>query len=304
MKNRMSWVFVLVFVLAGAVFVGCDRKDEEREAGTFILYQIADDGMGLKKTPYNMIADSDDTIEAVWELLETYKAVDIKEFEIREKQLSIYFSATYYNLAVIDEVLLRAAIVKTLCQIDGVEYIEFFVENESLAVDGEIVGVMSELTIMDSIGGDGYIQNKYVTLFFSDLSGMGMKEVTVSLTYDMTVPLARLLVEQLLAGPDQVDGVNTSDVRSTIPDGTMLNSLSIRDNVCYVDFSKEFVNVQAEVKSEIVIYSIVNTLCELPDVSKVQFTVDGEQQELYGDIKNFDAPFERNLDLVSGGSKG
>ena len=68
--------------------------------------------------------------------------------------------------------------------------------------------------------------------------------------------------------------------RSTVPGGTRLNSIMIRDNVCYVDFSKEFMNVQAEVNSEIVIYSIVNTLCELSDVNKVQFTIDGEQREV------------------------
>lgn len=131
-----------------------------------------------------------------------------------------------------------------------------------------------------------------------------MKEVTSKLTHDMTVPLARLLVEQLLEGPEELTDVNTSELRQTIPDGTTLNSLTIRDNVCYLDFSKEFDNVQAEVKSEIVIYSIVNTLCELSDVNKVQFMIDGEQQETYGDTKDFNVPFERNLDLVSGGSKG
>lgn len=304
MKHVGRCMLVCAFVLVGTAFAGCDYGGKERENGAYVLYQVEDDGIGLKKTPCNTVADRDDTVEAVSELLSNYKTVDIREFEIREKQLSIYFSAAYNNLPNIDEVLLRAAIVKTLCQVEGVEYVEFFVEDQSLMIDGEPVGVMSDLTIMDSIGGDGYTQNKYVTLFFSDLSGKGMKEVTVSLTYDMTVPLARLLVEQLLAGPGKVGGVNTSDVRATVPDGTVLNSLSIRDNVCYVDFSKEFVNVQAEVTGEIVIYSIVNTLCELPDVNKVQFTVDGGQQESYGDMKGFDAPFERNLDLVSGGSKG
>ena len=171
-------------------------------------------------------------------------------------------------------------------------------------IDGEPVGVMSELSVLDTVGGDGDTRNKYVTLFFSDLSGVGMKEVTVPITYDMTVPFARLLMEQLLSGPEEVVGVNTSDVRQTIPAGTKLNSLTIRDNVCYLDLSREFLNIQAEVKSEIVIYSIVNTLCELSNVSRVQFAVDGEQRDVYGDMKKFDAPFERNLDLVSGGSKG
>ncbi len=301
-KKRIAAVFVMAVVFC--MLNACERSGYEKKSGEYVLYQVAEDGTGLKQTAYDLKTAQEDSVEIVTELLDNYKSVDIREFQIKEKQLSLYFSSAYYNVQGIDEVLLRAAIVKTLCQVDGIEYVEFFVENESLIVDGEVVGVMSELSFLNSIGSDAEPQEKYVTLYFSDVSGSEMKEVTAQLTYDMTVPLARLLVEQLLAGPENIEDVNTSDVRQTIPEETKLNSLTIRDNVCYLDLSKEFVNPQAEVKSEIVIYSIVNTLCELSDVNKVQFTVDGEQQQNYGDTKNFDAPFERNLDLVSGGSKG
>lgn len=296
--------FFLILLFAVSILGGCEDDSSRQQAGKFTLYQMADDGTGLKQSRYNTVVDGDDTVEVVTELLSNYKPVDVKEFEIKEKQLTIFFSASYHNLESIDEVLLRAAIVKTLCQVDGVEYVEFFVEDDPLVIDGMPVGAMSELSFLDSIGGDGYTRNKYATLFFSDLSGTGMKEVTVPLTYDMTVPFARLLLEQLLAGPEQIEGVNTSDVRQTIPEGTIINSLTLRDNVCYIDFSKQFLDVQAEVKSEIVIYSIVNTLCELSEVNRVQFTVDGEPHARYGDMEGFDVPFERNLDLVSGGSKG
>lgn len=299
----LKYIAVILIVVCGAL-CGCDVGSSEPKNGEYTFYQVAEDGTGLKKTEYRVMSEEDDAVSIVGELLENYKMVDIRDFQLKEKQISIYFSSAYNNFKGIDEVLLRAAIVKTICQVEGVEYVEFFVENESLSVDGKQVGVMSKLSFLDSIGGDGYTQDKYVTLYFSDTSGAGMKEVTSKLTYDMTVPLARLLVEQLLAGPENVEDVNTSDVRQTIPEGTVLNSLTIRDNVCYLDLSKEFNNVQAEVKSEIVIYTIVNTLCELSDVNKVQFTVDGESQEVYGDTKGFNVPFERNLDLVSGGSKG
>lgn len=295
--------FFLILFVAG-MLCGCSDQGPKPDEGEVILYQVSENGMELKKSPYRIKSDRDDTVSIVGELLESYKMIDVRDFQIKERQLSLYFSSVYKNFTGIDEVLIRAAIVKTLCQVDGVEYVEFFVDEEPLSVDGETVGVMSRLSFLDSIGGAGYTQDKYVTLYFSDVSGAGMKEVTSKLTHDMTVPLARLLVEQLLEGPEELTDVNTSELRQTIPDGTTLNSLTIRDNVCYLDFSKEFDNVQAEVKSEIVIYSIVNTLCELSDVNKVQFMIDGEQQETYGDTKNFNVPFERNLDLVSGGSKG
>ncbi|MCM1245112.1 MAG: GerMN domain-containing protein [Roseburia sp.] len=294
--------FLILF--AAVMLCGCSDREPQGAEGEVLLYQVSENGAELKKTPYRVQSESDDTVGIVRELLENYKMIDVRDFQIKERQLSLYFSSAYENFTGIDEVLLRAGIVKTLCQVDGVEYVEFFVDEEPLSVDGEPVGVMSRLSFLDSIGGTGDTQDKYVTLYFSDVSGTGMKEVTSKLTHDMTVPLARLLVEQLLKGPEELTDVNTSELRQTIPDGTTLNSLTIRDNVCYVDLSREFDNVQAEVKSEIVIYSIVNTLCELSDVNKVQFMIDGEQQKVYGDTKDFNVPFERNLDLVSGGSKG
>nr|MBP3599406.1 GerMN domain-containing protein [Eubacterium sp.] len=295
---------VCLSLLVACLLSGCSWGDYAENKGEIILYQVAENGLGLKTTEYHLKTNTKEVVEIVDELLSTFRGVDIRDFQLKEKQLSIYFSSAYYNTKEIDEVLLRAAIVKTLCQVSGVEYVEFFVNDAPLLIDGEVVGVMSHLSFMDSIGGNGYTQEKYVTLYFSDASGKSIREVTSKLTYDMTVPLARLLVEQLLLGPEQLEGINTSDVRKTVPTGTKLNSLTIRDNVCYVDFSKEFYNMQAEINSEVVVYSIVNTLCELSDVNMVQFTIDGEQSELYGDMKGFNTPFERNLDLVTGGSKG
>jgi germination protein M len=298
------FTYVILAVLVAMMMTGCGENSQNKQEGTYTLYQPSEDGDGLQTTSCQISADADDTVSIVTELLTKFPDTDVRDFEIKEKQLSLYFSSAYKKFEGIDEVLLRASIVKTLCQVEGIEYVEFFVEDTSLAIDGEAVGVMSSLSFMDSIGGDGYTQDKYVTLYFADTSGTGMKEISTKLTYDMTVPLAKLLVEKLLEGPGGLTDVNTSDFRQTIPEGTVLNSLTIRDNVCYVDFSREFENMQAEVTSEIVIYSIVNTLCELSDVNKVQFTIDGELKEAYGDTKNFNSPFERNLDLVSGGSKG
>lgn len=297
-----------LFIISMFVLIlccGCQRNVAYQGKGNIILYQVAEDGSHLESAEYEMQGENKDNVVLIQELLDCFKKrADIRDFQLKEKQLTIYFLSSYYNLDKIDEVLLRASIVKTLCQLDGVEYVEFYVEEEPLTIDGENVGIMSKLSFLDSVGGEGYTQEKYVTLYFSSNDGTEMREISTKLTHDMTVPLARLLVEQLLKGPDEISDANTSEVRDTIPSGTKLNSLTIRDHVCYVDFSREFMNMQADVKGAVVVYSIVNTLCELSDVSKVQFTIDGEQQETYGDVKDFAGSFERNLDMVRGASKG
>ena len=279
MMKPIRFLSVLMIVLV--LCCGCQRTVNPEQKGNITLYQMADDGSKLQSSEYEIQADQEDNVAVIQELLDCFKkCVAIDNFQLKEKQLTITFLSSYYNQDKIDEVLNRAAIVKTLCQLSSVEYVEFYVGDNPLVIDGETVGIMSKLSFLDSVGGEGYTQEKYVTLYFSSNDGTKMQEITTKLTHDMTVPLARLLIEQLLKGPNEISDANTSDVRDTIPAGTKLNSLTIRDHVCYVDFSKEFMNMQADVSSGVVVYSIVNTLCELSDVNKVQFTIDGEQQNM------------------------
>ncbi|MGN1206526.1 MAG: GerMN domain-containing protein [Eubacterium sp.] len=304
MRQNQIRLFVMIFVVL-ATCCSCQRTVNPDQKGNIVLYQMAEDGSRLLSSEYEIQADKEDNVSVIQELLDCFKKrVDIRDFQLKEKQLTIEFLSSYYNQDKIDEVLTRAAIVKTICQLDSVEYVEFYIGENPLMVNGEAVGIMSKLSFLDSVGGEGYTQEKYVTLYFASNNGTKMQEISTKLMHDMTVPLARLLVEQLLKGPDEIVDANTSEVRDTIPTDTKLNSLTIRDHVCYVDFSKEFMNMQADVNSSVVIYSIVNTLCELSDVSKVQFTIDGEQEETYGDVKNFTGSFERNLDMVQDASKG
>ena len=81
--------------------------------------------------------------------------------------------------------------------------------------------------------------------------------------------MEKLIMEQLIEGPKK------SGMMSTVPSGTKIISVSVVDGVCYVNLSDSFRNQNAEVNEEIVLYSIVNSLSELPSVSKVQISING-----------------------------
>lgn len=85
---------------------------------------------------------------------------------------------------------------------------------------------------------------------------------------------------------------------ATMPSGTKVNKISVKDNTCYLDLSSDFLDKRDNISDEVTIYSVVNTLVELSNINKVQFSIDGEQVLLYNDSDNFGEPFERNLDLV------
>lgn len=75
-------------------------------------------------------------------------------------------------------------------------------------------------------------------------------------------------------------------------------SVSVVDGVCYVSLDDTFKNQDYKVNEAIVIYSIVNSLSELPTVSKVQISINGDTGGVYRDNFRLEDMYERKLDYV------
>ncbi|MCH5252548.1 MAG: GerMN domain-containing protein [Lachnospiraceae bacterium] len=310
--KRLGYFFILL--LCTLLFTSCG-EDGEQGKNNYQIYYIDSDGAGLVSEEYQAKASRQDTVNIIRELFDQMKTggkdgiyqipvspeVEISNFQIKENQLSVYFSAGYNAKTGIEEILSRAAIVKTLCQVEGIEHVEFYIEDQPLMIAGNAVGMMNADSFTTSLSETREAQSRQVALYFADASGKQLIEVSSDVTYDATEPLAKLLLEELIAGPDTMN-LDTSVIHPSIPSGTKINSITIRDNICYVDLSNEFNEMLAEVSSDVTIYSIVNTLCELSNVNRVQFTIAGELQEQYGETKEFHTAFERNLNLIKGGN--
>lgn len=221
----------------------------------------------------------------------------------KEGSLSIYFNSSYGNYTGVLEILRRAAIVKTLCQIPDITGVQFYIAGQPLTSSNmEAVGLMETEDFIDNTGGEtSYKQNATLNMYFSDKKGTSLVEVPVEITYDASIPLEQLAIEQLMKGPYSIEGINKEMLLPTIPEGTRLNKVTVKENTCYVDFSSEFLNKRKAITSDVAIYSVVNTLVELSTVNKVQFSINGEQVLEYSDTVKLGEPFERNLDLVVSG---
>lgn len=310
-RIRIGYFFLTVFILLFAV--GCGSEDEE-DLTVFQVYYVDKDGYGLVSEEFETRMPGQNMVETIEKLLDQLQSkgkkgnyrnpiqrdVEISDFAIKDTQLSIYFTAAYNSRSGIDEILARAAVVKTLCQVPGIDYVEFYVEDQPLMQSGNAVGLMNPDTFVDELSPEFKEQNKRVTLYFAREGKQELTGVSLEVTYSAAEPLAKLLLENLITVPESVSSLGEKDIISAIPQGTVVNTVTIRDNICYVDLSGEFMELLSNVKSDVTVYSIVNTLCELSSVSKVQFTIDGEPQEKYGDTENFNTPYERNLDIISG----
>lgn len=202
--------------------------------------------------------------------------------------LTIDFEPSYAELTGIPEILCRAAIVKTLSQLEGVEYIQFNVNGQPLLdADGDLVGIMTKEDFIDNTGTETKVK-----LYFADEKGDALVEYLKEITYNGTGSLEELVLKELLAGPEQIG------MYRTVPEDTVLNKVEMKEGICYVDFNKNFMDKISGLSDEVVIYSIVNTLVELPYIKKVQFQINGEAPTLFGDGLSLDGYFERDLSLL------
>ena len=310
MVKRLVIIMAVISVMLALVACG---NDQESDASIYTVYYLDPTGEKLVEEDYSLSSESDDLATVATELMHAMEKngtggklihpiepdIEFDELQIKENQVSVYFTGAYNNKTGVREVLSRAAIVKTLLKLPGIDKVDFYVEDQPLMVLGENVGQMDDSTFVDNLGNQGEPQSRIVKLYFSDESGKKLVPVDTKVTYPAAEKLAKLLVDCLIAGPEAVTDQDVSHLLRTVPTGTVLNSVTIRDFTCYLDFSREFAELVPNVTSDVIVYSIVDTLCELPSISRVQFTINSGVKERYGETSNFNKALERNLDIIA-----
>ena len=75
-------------------------------------------------------------------------------------------------------------------------------------------------------------------------------------------------------------------------------NVSVLEGVCYVSLDENFLTQNYNIEEPVVIYSIVNSLSEIPTINKVQISVNGDTSSVYREKMRLDELYERNLDYV------
>lgn len=209
--------------------------------------------------------------------------------------VTLDFDPIYYQTESIAEVLRRAAIVKTLIQIDGINGIAFTVEGNPLNDSKQSpVGVMTENTFVSNPGAEiNSYETTTIQVYFADEAGENLIGRTENVGYISNISMERLVVDRVIAGP-----LNDKSY-PTVSSALKVLNVTTKDGVCYVNFDNSFLTKTQKVSDEVVIYSFVNSLTELPNVSKVQFMVDSESEVSFGEHIYLSEPFERNLEIVT-----
>ena len=206
---------------------------------------------------------------------------------------TVNFSGGFYGETDIDNSLAAATVVKTLCETNEVTKVIILVEGQ------ELIG--SDKVALGALGSDDIIydgsqvqnNNVVISLYFADKSGQYLKLEKRTVKRNDKEPIEKIAVTELMNG-SQADGIRL------IPTEAKLISTELKDGVCFVNFSKEFVDKHVAGSSAelLTIYSIVNTLVDLDNVNKVQFLIEGQKVETFGEMI-FDEPFTKNESLVA-----
>ena len=221
--------------------------------------------------------------------------VRIEKYQLDDKVLKLYFNKAYEKMDPVEEVLCRGGIVRTFLQLEGVEGVSFYVDNATLTdVNGDIVGVMTQDSFADNPGKNiKNIQETELTLYFASKDGKGLTKEVQKVYYNSNTSVEKLAVERLMKQPE------TEGAKSAIPEGTHLINVSVLDGVCLVNFDEGFLVQNYDIAEPVVIYSIVDSLTELPSVNTVQISVNGETNMTYREDYSLSKQYERNLDLVT-----
>lgn len=303
---KIRRLIVAVCLVAGIIFLTGCREEGHVDAGeTFICY-LNMEGNSLVKEPYDVEDGSvEEAIEAMIETMMKnpdsidYKSVFPKDVEVRDwtlkdRKLDLHFGSSYLNMTDSEEVLLRAALVQSLGQLDGVDSIMFYVEETPVTDSaGNPIGYMRPDDFIQNTGSAIHsYQKTKLKLYFANEKGSKLAKEEVNVRYNSNLSIEKVIVEQLIKGP------RDTELNPLIPAETKVIGVSVKEGTCYVNLDESFLNNTYGADPKLVVYSIVNSIVEGGNASRVQISVNGENDVKYMDQVDLSKPLARDLDLV------
>lgn len=310
-------------ILALGLLAGCGKAGED--TGSLSVYYLNQDGSSITALPYEPSREktpetastgesgdtSEDALEDTQKILSELMAqlsappsdvtlespiqnFTVNFWVVNEGVVTIDFSKEYRKQDKIHEILVRAAIVNTLCQNNLAGSVTFTCEGEPLTdADGVQIGAQTADMFINNTGRE--IQNYervHLHLYFANANGDQLVDTYRTVVYNSNISLERLVVEQVLKGP------NSDIVFPTLNSDTKILSVTTRDGVCYVNLDQTFLTEPYNVTPQAAIYSLVNSLTELNTVRYVQISIDGNTNQKFMDNIPLTTVFDRNLTMV------
>ena len=306
MKRRTG--LCLTILILCLFLSACGRKGADKSG--IRIYYLNKADHALQEQNYTPEADDRERIieELVAKLCVQPKEMTLRapisgfrllSSETKGRIVTLNFSGEYYDLSAVEEVLTRTAVVNTMCSFAEVDGVYFLVEGEAFHdADGEEPGVMEPSQfIYNSYTEMRNYERVRLHLYFAGETGDRLVDAFRTVVYNSNMPLERIVLEQVILGP------NGSFAYPTVNSETRVINVTTRDRCCYINLSSDFLYGQPDVTAQTAIYSIVNSLCELPSVESVQISVEGNADVTFMESISLMGSFSMNRDIVESQTK-
>ena len=294
----------MALVLGSVAFSGCGKK--ETESKYKIYYVNEEQGEVLAESFVPSEETTQTMLEEMTEKLNKKNAeghtllpenIEIQSCVDDDGMIRVDFNQEYHDLNPVDEVLLRASIVKDYVQIPNIYLVTITAEGTPIVdSQGQEIGALSLDSFLENTGKEimAY-QYKELNLYFTNEEGNQLVPEARQVYYNGNTPIEKVIVEQLLRGPGE------SGHYATLPSDTRIVGVSVADGIAYVNLGKQFVDEALPVDAQIPIYSIVNSLIDAGNVSQVQISINGDTSLLFKDKVDMNQLFQVNHELEKGG---
>ena len=294
----------LLAVLAALILLaGCSGNGETEAPSEYFMYYLSLEANKVVENAYEPEASSGDEMiqEFVDRLNETPegedyqrlmpKDVKIDSYSLEDSTLILTIGGDYEQMERPREVLVRVGLVRAFTQISGVDRVQIVTENGELKDSaGNVIGAMTRESFVENAGSEiNNYQYTTLTLYFANETGDKLVPETRSVYYSTSVPLERVVVEQLVKGPAEEGHY------AVLPSDTNILSVTTSENIAYVNFDNTFMNGTMSVVQEIPIYALVNSITTNCPVQRVQFSIDGESDVTFRESMKLNQFYESAL---------
>ena len=275
-------VLILFLLLAAA----CAPQAETREDGLRLWFAVPGDRQSREVTaalgsaPYTGTESVPDLLEALLagpppdsELVSLIPpGTELASWSVEARTARVELSGEYAQLSGIDRTIADYCVTLTLSQLSGVDRVQLSAGDGDRRVlrTGDVIFSGAEEEPVDVPA----------SLYFRRIGSASLTfELRVfRLTEDETP--ARAVLEALIAGPQD------ENLEALLPQELTVRTVWVDDGVCYADLSDALLTAAPDSpeEQELVITSIVDTLCSLDTVNQVQLLVEGEPLTVYGGL--------------------
>jgi len=235
-------------------------------------------GDGFMKNVVNALLEGPTAVGAQRIIPEDTKLLSVK---LEGTVAYVDMSKSFDSGEDVDKLLRRYTLISTLCSVEGVQKTKILVEGK------EIKSISNSGRTLEALGKEDIIMansqqsnNNYsVLLYFADNKAQLKSEKRVVEVTEGT-SIEKAVVEEIIKGPA------AGGLYPTVSAKTKVIDASTKENICFVNLSASFItdNAGSSTQEYLAVYSIVNSLCALDGVEKVQFLIEGESKESFGQM--------------------